>query len=154
MVDVGAKDVTNRRALAEGWIRMSQKGFDAIMEGSAPKGDVLAVARIGGIMGGKRAGELIPLCHLLPEASLKLDLSPAPELPGVRARATATITGKTGVEMEALTAVSLALLTVHDMIKAVDPATEIGGVRLLEKEGGRSGRFSRSDPPAGEPTST
>jgi cyclic pyranopterin phosphate synthase len=145
MVEVGGKERTARRAVAEGRIAMSRGAFAAIRDGRAPKGDVLAVARIGGIMGGKRAGELIPLCHVLPEAALGVELTLDEHLPGVVARAEASITGRTGVEMEALTAVALALLTVHDMVKAIDPATEIGGIRLLKKEGGRSGRFERGD---------
>lgn len=139
MVDVGDKDVTDRLALAEGRIVMAPETLRTIVEGHAPKGDVLQVARVAGIMAGKRTGELIPLCHVLPAVSLTVDLEPDPELPGVRARAKARIADRTGVEMEALTAVSVALLTVYDMAKALDRGMRLEGIRLLRKEGGRSG---------------
>lgn len=139
MVDVTAKEASRRLARAEGWIRMRPETLQAIREGSTAKGDVLQVARIAGIMGGKRTAELVPLCHVLPGASLAVDLEPDPDLPGVRVRAEARVAGTTGVEMEALTAVSVALLTVYDMAKALDRGMEMGGIRLVRKEGGRSG---------------
>ncbi len=142
MVDVSAKAESAREAEAEGWIRMSQEALELILEGNAPKGDVLGTARIAGIQAGKRTGELIPLCHVLPATSLEVQLDPDRSLPGVRVRATARVTGQTGVELEALTATSVALLTVYDMVKAVDRGMEIGGVRLLRKSGGRSGSWS------------
>ena len=143
MVDVSDKPSSARTAEAEGWIRMSPASLELIERGDAPKGDVLGTARIAGIQAGKRTGELIPLCHILPGASLRVELEPDPTLPGVRARVVATISGQTGVEVEALTAVSVALLTVYDMVKAVDRGMEIGGIRLLRKEGGRSGSWRR-----------
>lgn len=142
MVDVSDKDETRRSAVAVGFIRMAPETLEAVQAGRGPKGDVLQVARIAGIQGGKRSGELIPLCHVLPGASLTVDLEPDPDLPGVRAQARAMIRGQTGVEMEALTAVSLALLTVYDMAKAMERGMEIGGIRLVSKEGGRSGSWT------------
>lgn len=142
MVDVSDKVGTSREALAEGWIRMNADTLDLIRAGDAPKGDVLGTARIAGIQAGKRTGELIPLCHILPAMSVQVDVALDPDVPGVRARATARVAGQTGVELEALTAVSVALLTVYDMVKAVDRGMEIGGIRLLEKKGGRSGSWS------------
>jgi cyclic pyranopterin monophosphate synthase len=139
MVDVSDKPETSRAAVAEGVIRMRRETVDAIREGTTPKGDPLQVAQIAGIMAGKRTGELIPLCHLLPAASVGVELVLDPDLPGVRATAGARVAGSTGVEMEALTAVSVALLTVYDMVKALDRGMVIDGVRLLRKEGGRSG---------------
>jgi len=139
MVDVTDKDVTDRVALAEGRIVMAPETLRTVVEGRAPKGDVLQVARVAGIMAGKRTGELVPLCHVLPAVSLTVDLEPDPELPGIRARAKARIADRTGVEMEALTAVSVALLTVYDMAKALDRGMRLEGIRLLRKEGGRSG---------------
>jgi cyclic pyranopterin phosphate synthase len=141
MVDVGAKPATRRAAVAEGHIRTSRDTLRAIAEGASPKGDVLTVARLAGIMGAKRTADLIPLCHTLPLDAVEVELSPDAELPGIRARATARVEAKTGVEMEALTAVSCALLTVYDMCKARDRGMEIGGVRLVRKEGGRSGTW-------------
>ncbi|MEX0980182.1 MAG: cyclic pyranopterin monophosphate synthase MoaC, partial [Gemmatimonadota bacterium] len=120
MVDVSDKPGTSRAAVAEGVIRMRRETVDAIREGTTPKGDPLQVAQIAGIMAGKRTGELIPLCHLLPAASVGVELVLDPDLPGVRATAGARVAGSTGVEMEALTAVSVALLTVYDMVKALD----------------------------------
>ncbi|MBN8815079.1 MAG: cyclic pyranopterin monophosphate synthase MoaC [Sphingomonas sp.] len=137
MVDVSAKPDTQRRAVAEGRIAMSADAAAAIRDGAVAKGDVLAVARVAGIMAAKRTGDLIPLCHPLPIASVAIDL--APDDAGVTATASVTTTGKTGVEMEAMTAVSVALLTIYDMTKAVDKAMVIGGVRLIEKTGGKSG---------------
>lgn len=141
MVDVSEKDVTTRVACAEGYIRMAQETFDIISEGRAKKGDVLGVARLAGIMGAKKTPDLIPLCHPLPLAKVAVELTLDPDLPGVRIEATVKTTGRTGVEMEALTAVSTAALTVYDMAKAVDKAMQIGGIRVTLKEGGKSGRY-------------
>ena len=137
MVDVGGKDDTDRRAVATGRIDMNAAAARAIADGTATKGDVLAAARIAGIMAAKRASELIPLCHPLPLAHVSLVL--AADDRGVTVTATCSTTGKTGVEMEALTAVSIALLTIYDMAKAVDKAMVMSGVRLLSKTGGKSG---------------
>jgi cyclic pyranopterin phosphate synthase len=145
MVDVSEKEVTRRRALASGSIRMSASTLERILAGDASKGDVLGVARIAGIQAGKRTGDLIPLCHVLPGASVVVTLEPDASLPGIRAWAEATYTGRTGVEMEALTAVSLTLLTVYDMAKAIDRGMVLEGIRLERKEGGRSGAWSRTD---------
>ncbi len=141
MVDVSAKPATRRRAVAEGRIRMAAETARRVAAGDAPKGDVLGTARLAGIMAGKRASELIPLCHPLPGATVSVELSVDAALPGVVARAEAVVDASTGVEMEALTAVSVALLTVYDMAKALDRGMVIEGVRLLLKEGGRSGRW-------------
>jgi cyclic pyranopterin phosphate synthase len=141
MVDVSDKDVTARVAVAEGHIRMARKTFDTIAEGRAKKGDVLSVARLAGIMGAKKTPDLIPLCHPLPVTKVAVEMSLDPELPGVRVEGTVKTTGQTGVEMEALTAVSTACLTVYDMAKAVDKAMEIGGIRVVLKDGGKSGRY-------------
>lgn len=137
MVDVSAKPETERRAVASGRIAMSRDAATAIGAGNVAKGDVLAAARIAGIMAAKKTGELIPLCHPLPITSVAIDLKV--EEDGVVAKATITTTGRTGVEMEAMTAVSVALLTIYDMAKAIDKAMTIGGVRLLSKTGGKSG---------------
>jgi cyclic pyranopterin phosphate synthase len=137
MVDVSAKPETERRAVATGRISMSPDAAAAIGAGDVPKGDVLAAARIAGIMAAKRTGELIPLCHPLPITSAAIDLSV--DADGVTATATITTTGRTGVEMEAMTAVSVALLTIYDMAKAIDKAMTIDSVRLLSKTGGKSG---------------
>jgi cyclic pyranopterin phosphate synthase len=139
MVDVTEKDESWRTAVARGEILMSAEALEAIRSGQTPKGEVLLVARIAGIQAGKRTGELIPLCHLLPGASIAVDLTADPDLPGVRVEARATIAAQTGVEMEALTAASVALLTVYDMVKAMDRGMVIQGVRLVAKAGGRSG---------------
>ncbi len=141
MVDVSDKDVTNRIATAEAYIKMARETFDIIAEGRAKKGDVLAVARLAGIMGAKKTPELIPLCHPLPITKVAVDLALDADLPGVRIEATVKTTGQTGVEMEALTAASTAALTVYDMAKAVDKAMEIGGLRVTLKDGGKSGRY-------------
>lgn len=141
MVDVSDKDVTSRIAVAEGYIRMAQETFDTITEGRAKKGDVIGVARLAGIMGAKKTPELIPLCHPLPITKVAVELTPQPDLPGLRIEATVKTTGQTGVEMEALTAVSTAALTVYDMAKAVDKAMEISGIRVVLKDGGKSGRY-------------
>lgn len=137
MVDVGEKAVTARTAVAQGHIRLSAQALDAIVEGAVKKGDVLATARIAGIMAAKRTSDLIPLCHPLPLSSVSVDLAPGDGR--ITATATARTTGQTGVEMEALTAVSVALLTLYDMAKALDRGMVIEGVHLLEKRGGKSG---------------
>ena len=137
MVDVGGKAATQRVAVASGRIRMSAEALAAIRDGAVPKGDVMAAARIAGIMAAKKTAELIPLCHPLALDSVTLDF--AIEDGGVTATATAALTGKTGVEMEALTATSVALLTIYDMAKALDKGMVIDGVRLIEKRGGKSG---------------
>jgi cyclic pyranopterin monophosphate synthase len=145
MVDVTEKDVTHRRAVAEGRITMAAETLERIVAGDTPKGDVLRTAELAGVMGGKKTSDLIPLCHALPGASVRVFLEVDATLPGVRARAEARVTDRTGVEMEALTAVSVALLTIYDMAKAVDRGMRIEGIRLLEKEGGRSGSWKAED---------
>jgi len=145
MVDVSDKPVTARMATAEGAVRMRPETLAQITEGTAKKGDVLAVARLAGIMGAKKTAELIPLCHPLPVTKVALDLVPDPALPGVRITATVKTTGQTGVEMEALTAVSTAALTVYDMLKAVERSMEITGIRVTLKDGGASGRYEAGD---------
>ena len=142
MVDVGDKAVTRREAVAEGVILMTAETLAHVTQGTAKKGDVLGIARLAGIMGAKRTADLIPLCHPLPLSRVALELEPDAALPGVRVTATVATTGQTGVEMEALTAVSTALLTVYDMLKAAEKGMRIEGIRLLSKEGGRSGRWS------------
>ncbi len=142
MVDVTAKSVTRRKAVAEGRIVMGAETLAAIVEGRTKKGDPIQVAELAGVLAGKKTGDLIPLCHVLPGASVVVRLEADDDLPGVRARAEATYEGKTGVEMEALTAVSVALLTVYDMVKAIDRGMRIEGVRLVEKAGGASGDWS------------
>lgn len=144
MVDVSEKPVTSRIAVAETHIKMQRETFDIITEGRAKKGDVLGVARLAGIMAAKRTADLIPLCHPLPITKVSVELTPDPDLPGIRIEATVKTTGQTGVEMEALTAASITALTVYDMAKAVDKAMEIGGLRVLLKDGGKSGRFEAS----------
>jgi cyclic pyranopterin phosphate synthase len=141
MVDVSDKAITSRVATAEGWVKMARATFDIINEGRAKKGDVLGVARLAGIMGAKKCADLIPLCHPLPITKVAVELTPDASLPGVRIEATVKTTGQTGVEMEALTAVNVAALTVYDMSKAVDKAMEIGGIRVILKDGGKSGRY-------------
>jgi len=143
MVDVGAKDVTAREAVAEGCIRMQPETLRLIVEGGHKKGDVLAVARVAGIMAAKRTAELIPLCHPISLSAVEMDLSAETDSSSVRCRATARTTGQTGVEMEALTAVQVALLTIYDMCKAVDRGMIITDVRLLSKRGGKSGEWRR-----------
>lgn len=145
MVDVGDKEITRRTAIAEGYIRMSPECFAMVAEGRAKKGDVLGVAQIAGIMAAKRTSDIIPLCHPLMLSKVTVELELIPESNEVRAVCTACCEGKTGVEMEALTGVSAALLTVYDMCKAVDKGMEIGPIRLLEKHGGKSGDFYRED---------
>ncbi|MGR3814251.1 MAG: cyclic pyranopterin monophosphate synthase MoaC [Cognatishimia activa] len=141
MVDVSEKAVTSRIATAAGFVKMARQSFDIISEGRAKKGDVLAVAQLAGIMGAKQCATLIPLCHPLPITKVSVDLTLDEALPGVRIEATVKTTGQTGVEMEALTAVNVAALTVYDMVKAVDKAMEIGGIRVILKDGGKSGRY-------------
>ena len=141
MVDVAGKPITAREAVATGRITMSAAAAQAIATGTAVKGDVLAVARIAGIMAAKKTSELIPLCHPLPLTRVAIDL--APDASGVTVTATAATEGKTGVEMEALTAASVALLTIYDMAKAIDKAMVIDGVKLLSKTGGKSGDWTR-----------
>jgi cyclic pyranopterin phosphate synthase len=145
MVDVSGKDVTARTARARGRIVMSPDTLRRIREGATDKGDVLKVAELAGIMGGKKTADLIPLCHQLPGASVEVELALDDDLPGVVATATARIAGQTGVEMEALTAVSVALLTVYDMVKAVDRGMRLEAIRLVSKEGGRSGSWSAGE---------
>ena len=143
MVDVGEKTPTRRRAVAQGCIRMQPETLARIVSGQHDKGDVLAVARVAGIMGAKRTADLIPLCHPLPLTRIDLDLRPSESLPVVLCSARVEAVSRTGVEMEALAAVQIALLTVYDMCKAVDRGMTIDGVRLMEKSGGRSGRWVR-----------
>jgi cyclic pyranopterin monophosphate synthase len=142
MVDVGEKAVTRRVAQAEGSIRMAPGTLDAILRGETPKGSVLTIAQVAGIMAAKRTADLIPLCHPLALSSVRVTLEPDETLPGIRARAEVKVEGRTGVEMEALTAVAGALLTIYDMCKALDRGMEMGGIRLLRKEGGRSGTWT------------
>ena len=141
MVDVGDKAETARSATAEGHVRMAAATLELIRSGNAKKGDVIATARIAGIMAAKQTSNLIPLCHPLMLTKVTVDIEDDLALPGLRVTATAKLSGKTGVEMEALTAVSIACLTIYDMAKAADKAMEIGGIRLLEKTGGKSGTF-------------
>ena len=141
MVDVSDKDVTSRTAVAAGHVKMLPETLEMITQGRAKKGDVLGVARLAGIMGAKKTPDLIPLCHPLPVTKVAVELTLDPDLPGVQIEATVKTTGQTGVEMEALTAVSVAALTVYDMVKAVDKSMEIGGIRVLLKDGGKSGRY-------------
>lgn len=141
MVDVSEKPMTARVATAACYISMARETFEIISEGRAKKGDVMAVARLAGIMGAKRTPDLIPLCHPLPITKATVDLTLDPDLPGLRIEATVKTNGQTGVEMEALTAASVAALTVYDMAKAVDRAMQIGGLRVVLKDGGKSGRY-------------
>jgi cyclic pyranopterin phosphate synthase len=145
MVDVSGKAVTERVAIAEGCVVMTAKTLDLVLAGNAKKGDVLGAARIAGIMAGKRTHELIPLCHPLPVSKIAVEIGPDRKLPGLIVRATAQVTGQTGVEMEALTAVSVACLTIYDMVKAVERDMHIEGIRLIEKSGGKSGRYRAKD---------
>lgn len=141
MVDVSDKATTSRIATAIGAVIMAPETLALVTENRAAKGDVLGVARLAGIMGAKKTADLIPLCHPLPITKVALDLVPDPELPGVRVSATVKTTGQTGVEMEALTAVSIACLTIYDMLKAAEKTMEIQGIKVTLKEGGKSGRF-------------
>jgi cyclic pyranopterin phosphate synthase len=146
MVDVGAKPVTAREASAEGTVRMSAEAFRLVEQQAVAKGEVLRTAELAGVMGGKRTAELIPLCHPLPLDSLTVSAELAPDLPGVRVAAVARSTGRTGVEMEALTAVSIACLTVYDMVKGVDKGQRIEGIRVTAKSGGQGGDYRAQDP--------
>jgi cyclic pyranopterin monophosphate synthase len=141
MVDVSDKAATERVAVAQGRVVMSTKTLDLVLAGNARKGDVLGVARIAGIMAAKRTSELIPLCHPLALSKVEVDIEPDEKLPGLVVRATCKLKGQTGVEMEALTAVSVACLTIYDMVKAVERGMRIEGIRLLEKSGGASGAW-------------
>nr|WP_250813579.1 cyclic pyranopterin monophosphate synthase MoaC [Neorhizobium tomejilense] len=145
MVDVGDKAETSRSATAEGYVRMLPETLATIREGNAKKGDVIGTARLAGIMAAKKTSDLIPLCHPLMLTKVVVDITEDEQLPGLRVTATAKLTGKTGVEMEALTAASVACLTIYDMAKAVDRAMEIGGIHLLEKTGGKSGTYRAED---------
>ena len=141
MVDVSGKEVTDRIAVALGHVKMAPETYEIISEQRAAKGDVLGVARLAGIMGAKKTPDLIPLCHPLPVTKVAVELTLDPDLPGVQIEATVKTSGQTGVEMEALTAVSTAALTVYDMTKAVDKAMELGGIHVSLKDGGKSGRY-------------
>src|SRR6202171_5035703 len=141
MVDVSQKAATERVAVAEGVVRMSAATLELVLSGHAKKGDVLGAARIAGIMAAKKTHELIPLCHPLPLSKITVDIAPDRKLAGLTVRATVKVTGQTGVEMEALTAVSVACLTIYDMVKAVERGMRIEGIHLVEKRGGKSGHF-------------
>lgn len=141
MVDVSTKDDTVRIAVAEGFVKMKPETLAIILKGNAKKGDVIGTARIAGIMAAKQTSNLIPLCHPLMLSKVTVEITDDAELPGLRVEATVKLTGKTGVEMEALTAVSVTCLTIYDMAKAVDKTMEIGGIRVMEKSGGKSGDF-------------
>jgi len=141
MVDVSEKPDTERIAVAEGRVIMRRKTLDLVRKGDTKKGDVLGTARIAAIQAAKRTHELIPLCHPLPITQVEIELTPDVKLPGVVARARVKVAGKTGVEMEALTAVSVACLTIYDMVKAAERGMRIEGIRLIEKRGGRSGHY-------------
>jgi cyclic pyranopterin phosphate synthase len=145
MVDIGAKPESERAAAAEGAVRMSREAFDLVAAQAVAKGDVLAVAEVAGTMAAKRTGDLIPLCHPLGLDLVEVEARLAPELPGVRITELAKVTGRTGVEMEALTAVAVACLTVYDMVKAVDRGMTIEEVRLVSKTGGTRGDWHRSE---------
>jgi cyclic pyranopterin phosphate synthase len=145
MVDVTGKEVTERTAVAEGRVVMRKETLDVVLNGNAVKGDVLGAARIAGIMAAKRTHQLIPLCHPLPITKVAVDIEPDHSLPGFVVQATVKVSGKTGVEMEALTSVSVACLTLYDMVKAVEKGMRIEGIRLLEKQGGKSGHFRAED---------
>lgn len=141
MVDVSDKAVTSRIAVATGNVKMLAETLALVTDGTAKKGDVLGVARLAGIMGAKKCSDLIPLCHPLPITKVSVELTPDPTLPGVQIEATVKTTGQTGVEMEALTAVSTAGLTVYDMLKAVEKTMQISDIKVVLKDGGKSGRF-------------
>lgn len=145
MVDVGGKQETDRIAIAHGSIKMARHTLEAIENGNAPKGDVLATARIAGIMGAKKTSELIPLCHPLMLTKIAVDITADHDLPGYQITATVGLNGKTGVEMEALTAVSITCLTIYDMAKALDKSMVISNICLLEKRGGKSGTWKREE---------
>jgi cyclic pyranopterin phosphate synthase len=143
MVDVGGKDVTSREAVAEGRVRLSREAFDAVVKGEASKGDVLGVARLAGIQAAKRTADWIPLCHPLALDAVEVDFEPLPDVPAIRVAARVRVTARTGVEMEALVAVSAAALTIYDMCKSIDRAIEISDIHLVEKSGGKSGTWTR-----------
>jgi len=145
MVDVSDKAVTRREAVAGGRISMSAEAFAALTQGTAPKGDVIAAARIAGIMAAKRTSDLVPLCHPLPISKVAIEFAPDAEHCAVDVEATVRTTGQTGVEMEALTAASIACLTLYDMLKAIDKGMVISDIRLLSKTGGKSGDYARGD---------
>lgn len=145
MVDVSAKAATERVAVAEGVVVMERATLDLVLSGNAKKGDVLGAARIAGIMAAKKTSDLIPLCHPLAISKAEVVIEPDASLPGLRVRATVKVTGQTGVEMEALTAVSVACLTIYDMVKAAEKGMRIEGIRLLEKTGGKSGAWRSGD---------
>ena len=145
MVDVSAKPPTERKATAEGRVVMAAKTLDLVLAGNAKKGDVLGAARIAGIMAAKRTHELIPLCHPLPVSNIAVDIEAERKPPGFRVRASVKVTGPTGVEMEALTAVAIACLTIYDMVKALERGMRIEGIRLLEKRGGKSGHYQAKE---------
>ncbi len=149
MVDVSAKGATERLAVAEGRVIMSKETLDRVLEGNALKGDVLGAARLAGIMAAKRTHGLIPLCHPLPISKVEIEIDPEHSFPGFLVRATVKVTAQTGVEMEALTAVSIACLTIYDMVKAIEKGMRIEGIRLLEKSGGKSGPWrAETSPPS------
>jgi cyclic pyranopterin phosphate synthase len=150
MVDVSGKPVTARRAVAEATVSMSAETLSLVIDGGGPKGDVLGVAELAGVMGGKKTSELIPLCHPLPLTDLQVSITPDRVAGLLRIRAEAATTGQTGVEMEAMTAASVAALTVYDMVKGVERGVTIGGVRLIAKSGGKSGDWVHHDPPGHE----
>ena len=141
MVDVSAKPATERVAVAEGRVAMTKETLALVLSGNAKKGDVLGAARIAGIMAAKKTHELIPLCHPLPVSKVEIDITPAQDPPGLAVRASVKVTGRTGVEMEALTAVAVACLTIYDMVKAAERGMRIEAIRLVEKRGGKSGHF-------------
>jgi len=154
MVDVSDKPATARRAVAEAFVSVEQETLTAIIDGQVGKGDVLTVAEMAGVMGGKRTSELIPLCHPIPLTDLVVEITPERSTGGLRIRATAATVAPTGVEMEALTAVSVAALTVYDMVKGVDRGAHIRDVRLLEKSGGKSGEWRRPETDATDAAAT
>jgi len=143
MVDVGDKDITGREATAHGYVKMHSETLKLVIDGNAKKGDVLATARIAGIMAAKKTSDLIPLCHPIGLTKVTVDIEVDDLLPGLRVKAMAGVSGQTGVEMEALTACSVACLTIYDMVKAADRGMEISGIVLVEKKGGKSGHWKR-----------
>ncbi len=151
MVDVSDKPITARRAVAEATVLLEQETLSLIIDGATPKGDVLTVAELAGVMGGKKTSELIPLCHPLPLTDLAVEITPDRAAGGLRIRASAATNAATGVEMEALTAASVAALTVYDMVKGIDRNAEIRSIRLLEKSGGKSGEWHRPAAPEERP---
>lgn len=144
MVDVGGKDVTSREAVAEGRVSLSRDAFAAVLKGEASKGDVLGVARLAGIQAAKRTADWIPLCHPLALDAVEVDFEPLPDAPAIRVEARVRVTARTGVEMEALVAVSAAALTIYDMCKSIDRAIEISDIHLVQKSGGKSGTWNRT----------